>query len=86
MRGDKGPDWSPTHNQIIPVADPSVTEGDYDWKDDARKCYRVAIDWMHAQLKPDLCICGQPKREPIPEGSHYVTYCCRQVVVSCCGE
>jgi hypothetical protein len=61
-------------------------EPGYDWKDDAQKCYRVALDWMHVQLKPDLCICGQPKREPIPEGSHYVTPCCRQTVVSCCGD
>jgi hypothetical protein len=34
----------------------------------------------------DLCICGQPKREPIPEGSHYVTPCCRQTVSNCCGD
>jgi hypothetical protein len=33
LRGDKGPDWSPTHNQIIPVADPTVTKGDYIWVD-----------------------------------------------------
>jgi hypothetical protein len=58
----------------------------YDWKDDAQKCYRVAIDWMHAQLKPDLCVCGQPKREPIPEGSHYITPCCRQITIGCCGD
>jgi hypothetical protein len=36
--------------------------------------------------KVDLCICGQPKRDPIPEGSHYVTPCCRQTVSNCCGD
>jgi hypothetical protein len=35
---------------------------------------------------PDLCICGQPKQEPVPEGSHYVTPCCRQTVSNCCGD
>jgi hypothetical protein len=34
----------------------------------------------------ELCVCGQPKREPIPEGSHYVTPCCRQTVANCCGD
>jgi hypothetical protein len=48
----------------------------YDWKDDAQKCY----------LKPELCVCGQIKRDPIPEGSHYVTPCCRQTVSNCCGD
>jgi hypothetical protein len=58
----------------------------YDWKDDSYKSWRLALDWMRAQVKPDLCICGQPKREPVPEGSHYITPCCRQTVVSCCGD
>jgi hypothetical protein len=72
---------------MTPDAEGYTTEDDnYDWEDDARKCYRVAIDWMRSRVKPDLCICGQPKREPIPEGSHYVTPCCRQTVVSCCGD
>jgi hypothetical protein len=61
-------------------------EPGYDWKDDAQKCYRVALDWMHSRVKPDLCVCGQTKREPIPEGSHYVTPCCRQTVSGCCGD
>jgi hypothetical protein len=33
-----------------------------------------------------LCQCGQPQQEPIPEGSHTVTPCCRQVVSGCCGD
>jgi hypothetical protein len=33
VRGDKGPDWSPKHDQIIPVADPTVTRGEYIWVD-----------------------------------------------------
>jgi hypothetical protein len=98
MRGVKGPDWSPTHNQIIPVTEGEYdwdadakewvmpNEPGYDWEDDARKCYLVALAWMRAQLKPDLCICGQPKKDPIPEGSHYVTPCCRQTVSNCCGD
>lgn len=30
--------------------------------------------------------CGAPYQEPIPEGSHYVTVCCHQVVMGCCGD
>jgi hypothetical protein len=61
-------------------------EPGYDWKDDSHKSWRLAIDWMHAQLKPELCVCGQRKKDPIPEGSHYVTPCCRQTVSGCCGD
>jgi hypothetical protein len=38
------------------------------------------------EKQDDLCICGKPKQEPIPEGSHTVTPCCRQVVSGCCGD
>jgi hypothetical protein len=56
-----------------------------------RRGYEQAISHMRRfpgmSLEPhDLCVCGKPKREPIPEGSHYVTPCCRQTVVSCCGD
>jgi hypothetical protein len=37
MLGAKGPDWSRTHNQILPVADPSVTNGEYEWDANAKE-------------------------------------------------
>jgi hypothetical protein len=43
MRGVKGPDWSPTHNQIIPVPDPTVTEGEYEWNFDTKEWEPICL-------------------------------------------
>jgi hypothetical protein len=60
-------------------------EPGYDWEDDARKCYRVALDWMHSQVRPTLCQCGQVLKTE--DRSHGVfTQCCGRQIESCCGE
>jgi hypothetical protein len=60
-------------------------EPGYDWKDDAQKCYRVAIDHMRAQKHPTLCQCGQPLKTE--DRSHGIfTLCCGRQLESCCGE